>query len=258
MKPLLKIVYILVFTAILPVFFQSFADNGDLPAEQYNRAGALYRDGHFGEALSIYEKLIQDGITNPDLFYNASNAAYRTGSIGRAILYLERVKKLTPSDKEALANLAYLNSIKEDQEPEESNVILAVLSRRYTAITVNSAAIWSGFMFALTMVLAMGALFLHRWIKGVYVSASILCGLIFVFSTCIFFQKVHHGSTVVEGIIMAKEAPGYSGPGIENTHIFTLHEGTKVIIERTQNSWNLIRLKSGAGGWINAEILEQI
>jgi len=258
MKPLLKTMFILFISVISPVFFQSFADNGDSPAEQYNRAGALYRDGYFSEALSIYEKLIQDGITNPDLFYNASNAAYRTGSIGRAILYIEKTLKLAPSDREALANLVYLNSIKEDQEPKESNVILAFLARRYTSITVNSAAIWSGFMFALTMVLATGALFLNRWIKGVFVSASILCGLIFVFSTCILFQKVHHGSTVVEGIIMAKEAPGYSGPGIENTHIFTLHEGTKVIIERTQNSWNLIRLKSGAGGWINAEILEQI
>jgi len=215
MKPLLKIVYILVFTAILPVFFQSFADNGASSAEQYNRAGSLYRDGHFGEALSIYEKLIRDGITNPDLFYNASNAVCRTGSIGKAILYLERALKLAPSDKEVLANRAYLNSIKEDQEPEESNIVLAVLARRYTTITVNSAAIWSVFMFALAMALAMGALFLNRWKKGVFVAASILCGLIFVFSTGIFIQKVHHGSTVVEGIIIAKEGMSFNLGGME-------------------------------------------
>ncbi len=258
MKSLLRIVYISVFFIAIASSFQSLADSGVSAAEQYNNAGALYRDGKFSEALYIYEDLIRSGIANPDLFYNASNAAYRKGSPGKAILYLERALKLAPSDKEVLANLAYLNSIKEDREPVESNVVLAFLARRYTAITVNSAAIWSGIMFALTMALVTCSLFFKAWKKGMLLTVSMLCGLLFFLSTVVFIEKAHHNSTVVEGVIIAGEAPGYSGPGTENTHIFTLHEGTKIIIERTQDPWNLIRLKSGAGGWINAGLMEQI
>lgn len=54
------------------------------------------------------------------------------------------------------------------------------------------------------------------------------------------------------------EAKAYSGPGKENTNIFTINESTKVAIERGQNSWNLIRFKSGAGGWIHSDWMEEI
>ena len=258
MKLLLRIVYTIVFSTVLLTAFESFAANEDNPAERFNKAGALYRDGQFSMALSIYEELIRSGITNPDLFYNTANSAYRTGSLGKAILYLERALKLAPSDKEALANLAHLNSIKKDQEPEHSNVVLAYLTRHYEAITVNSASLWSVVAFACSMILATGALFVRKWKRTVFIAVSSLCGLIFIFSTGIFIQKVHHNLTVIEGVIMAEEAPAYSGPGIENTHIFTIHEGTKVVIERTRDSWNLIRLNSGAGGWIKGEFMEQI
>ena len=56
---------------------------------------------------------------------------------------------------------------------------------------------------------------------------------------------------------MTDEANAYSGPGSENTRIFTIHEGTKVVIERNQDYWNLIRLKSGAGGWIQSENMKE-
>ena len=71
-------------------------------------------------------------------------------------------------------------------------------------------------------------------------------------------HKIHVNNTLTEAIIMADEAHAYSGPGTDNTHIFTIHEGTKTVIERSQNSWNLIRLQSGAGGWIRADLMEKI
>ena len=57
---------------------------------------------------------------------------------------------------------------------------------------------------------------------------------------------------------MADEASAYSGPDIDNIHIFTIHEGTKVVIERSQDDWNLVRLMSGAGGWIRDGLMEPI
>jgi len=228
------------------------------PAERYNEANRLYRDGRFAESLRIYEELMGSGIKNPDLYYNASNAAYRSGSMGKAILYLERALRLSPSDRDAIANLAYLNSIKPDRETGHSNVVLRFLSSRYDAINVNTAALWAGFAFAAGMLAATVALFAGNWKRLASILAASLCGLVFLVSAGITVQKIHHLSTTTEGIIMVKEAPAYSGPGAGNTHIFTLHEGTKVIIERTQDSWNLVRLSSGAGGWIRAEMMEKI
>ena len=249
------IILLMIFFTV-PGIYASDIENGY--ADLYNQAGELYQNGQFKEALDMYESIIEKGIKNPDLYYNTSNAAYRSGSLGRAILYLEKSLKLAPSDPDAIANLAFLNSIKKDREPPIDNVVAAFLSGYYDSININSAAIWSGVMFAFTMIFASGALFSKDWKRAASIGIVLLCGLFFIFSTGILIHKLHIISTVTEAIIMSDEANAYSGPGTENTHIFTIHEGTKVFIERNQDSWNLIRLESGAGGWIQSDNMEEI
>ena len=224
----------------------------------YNTAGSLYRDGQFHGALALYDSLIADGIKNSDLFYNASNAAYRTGSLGKAILYLERSLNLAPSDHDALSNLTFLNSKKQDQEPSHSNVIIEYLSGYYNTLTINSIALFSVISFALGMLVLTLILFVQRWKRLLCITIVGLTGVVFLLSTGMLIEKIHYKATVIEAVVMDEEAHAYSGPGTENTHIFTLHEGTKIVVGRSQDSWNLIRLKSGAGGWIKAETMERI
>ena len=225
---------------------------------RYNQAGALYRDGKFRESLEQYEQLLSEGIANPDLYYNTANAAYRCDSIGKTVLYLERALRLDPSDPDALANLAFINNIKQDKEPSNDNPVVAFLTRHYSAININAAALWSGISFALAMLCATGMLFTAGWGRLAAITTVILFSMLFLLSTGTLIEKVHTRNTVVEAVIMTDAANAYSGPGEENTHIFTAHEGTRVVIERRQDSWNLIRLKSGAGGWIQADAMENI
>jgi hypothetical protein len=227
-------------------------------AARYNRAGALYREGKFREALDMYESLITSGIRNPDLYYNAANAAYRSRQLGRAVLYLERSLRLSPSDPDALANLEFINSQKQDKESLGGNAVTAFIARRYEAITVNAATAWSGGAFALMMLCAIGALFFPGWKRFVLLGITATFCLVFLVSTGILVQKTHHLSTTVEAVVMTPEVNAYSGPGTDNTHIFTVHEGTKVTVERHQDSWRLIRLKSGVGGWAAADSLGTI
>ena len=224
----------------------------------YNEAGTLYRNGAFATALDLYDDLIGEGIANPDLYYNASNAAFRCEQLGKAILYIERALKLAPSDPDALANLAYLTSLKKDKEPPVDNVVLAFLERRYNAVNTNAAGSWSGFSFALALVSVSVMLFTGNWIRKASIILAVIFGVTCLGASGLFFHKLHRNKTVIEAIIMKDNSSAYSGPGGENTHIFTINEGTKVIIERRQDTWNLIRLKSGAGGWIQAEMMEQI
>ena len=173
-------------------------------------------------------------------------------------MYLERSLKLAPSDPDAISNLTYLNLLKKDKEPLDGNIVMAFFLRLYNSIDINSAALWSGMSFALAMLLATGALFLKNWKRTTLIGISLFCVLAFIISTGLFTHKIHKNNTVVEAIIMIDEAEAYSGPGKENTHIFTINEGTKVVIDRGQNSWNLIRLKSGAGGWVHSDCMEKI
>jgi uncharacterized protein YgiM (DUF1202 family) len=132
------------------------------------------------------------------------------------------------------------------------------ISSRYNAINLNDTALISGVSFAFAMLLATVGLFLVSWRRRIIFGISVALGLVFLFSTGILLQKMQGDKTTVEAVVMTEEADAYSGPGEENTHIFTIHEGTKIIIERSQGDWNLIRLKSGAGGWIKSNFIEKI
>ena len=70
--------------------------------------------------------------------------------------------------------------------------------------------------------------------------------------------KIHARVFVHEAIAMAREIDAHSGPGAEHTMIFTIHEGTKVTIERQSGDWRLIRLRNGMGGWIPASTIQVI
>lgn len=227
-------------------------------AALYNKAGSLYDSEHYEESLAIYENLISQGIDNPDLLYNAANAAYRTGSTGKAVVYLERARRLAPSDRDILSNIEYLNSVKTDQEPESDNAVTAFITRHYNAININTAALWSGVSFALAMLFLTASLFTGSLKRLVSVTVAGMLIFVFIAATGVLFHKAHRNATVIEAVIMAEEASAYSGPGTDNTHIFTIHEGTKVTVERSQDGWNLIRLSSGAGGWIVADSMEYL
>ncbi len=253
-KYLLLIYFFLLLVILIPQVVQALTE----AAAHYNRAGALYHEGKYQEALALYEQLIEQGIANPDLYYNAANTAYRSDLLGKSVLYLERALRLAPSDEDAIANLTFINSIKQDKELVNDNPVVAFFVGHYNAANINTAALWSGFSFAIAMFCATMILFTAGWKRFTAIVASALCGLIFLLSTGMLVEKTHRRNTVIEAVILEDSAKAFSGPGPENTHIFTVHEGTKIVIQRHQDSWNRIRLKSGAGGWIRADAMEVI
>ena len=121
------------------------------------------------------------------------------------------------------------------------------------SFTVNSY----GVMMALAF-LAGG--FVGRWQFGkrgvrpdfvwILVIAAIVGGLL--------GAKIHQREAVLRAVILAEEAVARSGPGPDYLQVFSVHEGTAVVIEREEADWTLVRLPNGVGGWVPGESLEAI
>ena len=62
-----------------------------------------------------------------------------------------------------------------------------------------------------------------------------------------------------EAVVMATELSAQSAPsGDPNLTVFSVHEGTKVRIDRRSEGWAEIVLEDGRVGWVSAEALETI
>ena len=64
------------------------------PTEAMARANQQYEAGQFAEAISIYQAIIEAGVTSSDLYYNLANAYFKQGELGRAIVNYRRAQIL--------------------------------------------------------------------------------------------------------------------------------------------------------------------
>lgn len=71
----------------------------------FSEANAAYARGDFELAATGYERLVEAGVEDPDVFYDLGLAHARRGAHGRAIAAFERCLRLAPSDGDALSAL---------------------------------------------------------------------------------------------------------------------------------------------------------
>jgi tetratricopeptide (TPR) repeat protein len=223
-------------------------------------ANEQYRKGEFENAISSYEKIIESGLSAPELYYNLGNAYYRTHRIPLAILNYERAKKFNPNDEEINFNLELARSRiidKINNLPEF--FLLSWLKKLVHIFSCNQWAVISMISFFITLCLAAFFLFSsRRWIKQFAFWTGILLVLITVSSFTVSQQQKHKLSLHNDAIILTPAITVRSSPDETGTELFTLHEGSKVRIGDSIGEWLEIRISDGNKGWIKASDLIRI
>ena len=246
----------------LSVFFVLLIAGQNASAEMgaggYNEANALYRAGRFAEAAVRYEAALRQGVRNGYVYYNMGNAYFKAGQIGRAILAYERALRLMPGDGDVRANLRFANAMKTDREPEaDENVVTRFLAGLYGALSADGLALFCSVCLLLTAGAGVAWLF-SPGRRTLWIGLVVLLGFGLLGSGVLTASKIHDREAVQQAVILTEEAVGRSGPGEDYLQVFTLHEGTKVTIERAEGDWLLVRLSNGAGGWLSGEAMERI
>ena len=224
----------------------------------YNRGNALYKEGKYEAAAASYEKALASGIANGRIQYNLGNAYFKTNRVGRAILAYERAKRLLPGDEDVASNLQFANILKTDKETEgEANAITRFgrwVADLFGSDTLSVVCSLCLFGMAGAVIVRMFRGELRLACTGLVITLGVLLAL----GGGVLAFKIHQREFQRAAIVMAAEADGRSGPGPDNIKVFTLHEGTKVFIERSDGGWRLTRLTSGMGGWVRGDAVEEI
>lgn len=221
----------------------------------YNEANALYRSGSFEPARRKYLQAVAAGARDARLFYNLGNACFKAGHLGEAVLWYERARRLDPRDDDLAANLRFVNAVKQDREPEETNPLWDAVVAAFEYPTLNEICV----VFAVLVLLGVGLL-AWRVLRGttngaVWLALSLGIGAVTGVTAVFLATRVYHTERTVEAVIVTHEATARSGPDAAQTAVFVVHEGTKVQVARREAGWALVRLGSGLGGWLPADAL---
>jgi tetratricopeptide (TPR) repeat protein len=221
-------------------------------------ANTHYAEGNYVEAAAMYEEILQ---TEPsaEVYYNLGNAYYKQGELAKSIISYERALRIKPFHEDAkynlkLAQARIVDNVKETQSFFLSNWMKAVRN------TMNVQT-WTWISIVAFHVMLVG-FFVFAFSKKVVLrkSAFYMSILVFVLSIFAFANayslhkrdKDRAEAIVTQGVVNVKSSPDQSG-----TELFTIHEGTKVVISDELEGWYLVTVGNNIG-WMPLSELERI
>ena len=234
------------------------------PAPQdalFNEGNRLYQEGDFGGAAASYEAVLAGGFESAEVYYNLGNAHFRLGSVGRAVLNYERAARLNPRSEDIQANLALVGQMLQDRiEPLPRFWVLSVVDWWMTLIPRGRlgplVALCYLALGVATVLLVLGRppgwrAALRRAVYASLAATVLLGGTLLARETGLGQPE--------EAVVMASEARVLSAPSEEGgLTVFTVHEGTRVRIDRRAEDWAEIVLADGKVGWLPLAALEII
>lgn len=229
--------------------------------ELFAEGNRLYQEGEFAGAIASYRSVAEGGFESVALHYNLGNAHFRLGEIGRAVLNYERALRLDPGNEDIRANLALVNQRLQDRiDPLPRFWLLSAFDW------------WMGLMPRGALKALVAACYL---LLGAAVFLIVLRrpagwrGTLRRFAWAAAAVTVVLGATLLvretgldkpaEAVVMAAEARVLNAPSEDaGLTLFTLHEGTKVRIDRRAGEWAEIVLPDGKVGWLPLDDLAMI
>ena len=222
-------------------------------------ADTEYEKRNYQQAIKDYEELLQNGVSY-EVYYNLGNAYYRLDNIPRAILSYERALRLSPNDEDVRVNLKMAQSKTIDKIIPEPKIFLYEWYKGFVnMMNIEGWAYTAIICIIFTIILVLLYLFAENSrLRLLGFWGGILALLFFIFSNIFAFQQLDylHDKTdaiVISSSVIVKDSP-YKGAKDK----FVLHEGTKVEILDTANSWVNVHIADGRNGWIEVAKIENI
>lgn len=227
----------------------------------FDEGNRLYQEGDYAGAVELYERILESGLESGELHYNLGNAWFRLGELGPAILHYERARRSMPRDDDLAANLELARSLTVDRVTPLPGFWLFRVARWWIDLLSRPALLgvvtlaWLVMMGALVVAVIGRGDSLLIWSRGAAAVAGIAT---LIFGLSLMARELEVGMSD-EAVIMAEEAAVHSAPSEdEELLIFTVHEGTKVRVERRSDAWVEVVLEDGKVGWVRSDRLSLI
>jgi len=218
-------------------------------------ANELYRNGAFKEAIKKYKKIESQEMVSSELYLNLGNAYYRLNEVGPTIFYYEKALKLNPLNVDVKNNLVFAKRLALDNIEEVPKTVFQKFNTNYLQkLSYNEWAI-----VAVVFSFSTSIFFLFFYFgyssrkKRIYFTTSGISLILLIFSVFITYSQYSLTKKNKEAIVFVQKTEVRNAPTLNSEEIFTLHEGTKVIVLDAIDNWKKIKLVDGKQGWIIAD-----
>ncbi|MFZ5480970.1 MAG: hypothetical protein ACOZNI_29685 [Myxococcota bacterium] len=211
---------------------------------RFDEANAKLAAGDLAGAEAGYRALLEDGLTDGDVYYDLGNVLWRREELAGAILAWRRADARLPRDPDVEANLDFARrSVRDALEVDPPHPWFAPWQ---VALTPAEGA-WLGAGLAGLGLLALAARrrLPHVPLVGIGGALAVAGGVVWA------------GGVAAEGlppvaVVLADEVTATSDLG-GGVSLFTLHAGAEVLAPEETSGQVLLQLPDGRKGWVPAQ-----
>ncbi|KPJ60133.1 MAG: hypothetical protein AMJ42_01570 [Deltaproteobacteria bacterium DG_8] len=217
-------------------------------ATLFMEANKYYKEEKYKEAALLYERLIQSGVSNGQIYYNLGNSYFKMGLLGKAILSYRLAELYLPRDEDLKANLRYARQLTKDKvESKQFIPFLKGFFFWHSKFNLKELMIVFLIVHSIFWTLAIIRIFWRKEYHNLIFLINLALVVVLGFSLAI---KLYNYIYNIDGVVLAKEITVRSGNGFNNTALFQLHDGAEFTIIEQGKDWIKIELSDGKRGWV--------
>ena len=245
---------------IFLLFFISnfaFAQNAE---RLFIDANDFYKKEQYQKALELYKQIDSLGVHSSELYHNLGNTYYKLNKVGPSIYYYEKALLLNPQNEDVQNNLVFARRLSLDNIEELPKTVFQKFNSNYLQkLSYNQwAMVVVGFSFLVSLFFLIYYFSSSSSIKRLFFIMSLIATILLVVSTVITFNQYSFAKNNKVAIVFAEETEIRNAPTFNSEKVFTLHEGTKVIVLDMIDEWKKIKIADGKIGWIIAEEIKEL
>jgi len=217
-------------------------------------ANNLYKNGQFIEAIELYKNIEAKELVSSELYYNLGNCYYKINKVGPSIYYYEKALKLNPLNEDVKNNLVFAKRLALDNIEELPKTVIQKFKINYLQkLSYNQWAIVVIIFSILGSLLFLLFYFAHGSNKKrFYFTTSMVSFMLLIAALGITYNQYNFTVNNKEAIVFAENTKVRNAPTLNSDEVFTLHEGTKIIVLDAVDEWKKIKIRDGKLGWITA------
>ena len=231
----------------LPRFTNAIAPSTD-------SAFTYYEKKEYAKSVAAYEKILSDGSDSWALHYNLANAYYKANELGEAIYHYELAKKMNPSDEDLVNNLMIANTKLVDKMEVKDNFFQSEIKSKVLHVMSLDAFAW---LSIISMLSTLGLFFLFinsekPRAKKTFFWTGFIFAIAFIVTMFLGFGALKEKNNKTNAVILSPSIDVFADPSGQNKKNFQLHEGTRLRVLHTNDSWVNIQMLNGNEGWVKA------
>ena len=244
-----KIIFILLLTT---QFF--FAQSS------FEKGNDLYQKGTYEQAIMEYESILATKQHSAELYFNLGNCYYKLNKVAPAIYNYEKALVLNPDDSEITNNLKFAQKLQIDEIKVVPQVGFSKMVHDFTSIFHYNTWAWISVGFSILFLLCFSGYYFSRFTfsKRMFFFGMFALLFLLLISVSSAISEKDHYEREKPAIVFAEMVLVKSEPQRASNTVFTLHEGTKVFVLETLDSWKKIQLTDGTEGWIEKTAIKEV